>query len=126
MSRHRTVARISFWIAIGIFIASIQPALRADDSDALSVQITSPLGRTGIPGTIRIVARVRNPGEHPVLVRFFVDDVMLGELSDGPPYALAWVDENPFETANIRVETYAGRAGSATDTVTLVPLELGL
>ena len=59
-----------------------------------------------------------------MLVRFFVDDVMLGELGDGPPYALAWVDENPFETANIRAEAYAGRAGSATDTVTLVPLEL--
>ena len=124
MSRHHTVARLASWIAIGIFFASIQPALRADDSESLSVQITSPLGRTGIPGTIRIVARVRNPGEDRVLVRFFVDDVMLGELSEGPPYALAWVDENPFETANIRAEAYAGRAGSATDTVTLVPLEL--
>ena len=70
------------------------------------------------------MARVRNPGEDLVQVRFFVDDVMLGELTDGPPYALAWVDENPFETATIRVEASAGRAGSATDTVTLVPLEL--
>ena len=48
------------WVALALFVWLAPTLVAADESDALSVQITSPLGRTGIPGTIRIVARVRN------------------------------------------------------------------
>ena len=55
----------------------------------LSVEITSPLGRTGIPERIRIVARVRAAdGTQLEPVRFFIDSVLLGEDKDGPQYAL--------------------------------------
>ena len=61
----------------------------AEPEDSLSIEITSPLGRTGIPGTIRIVARIRPPEDANVmLARFLVDGAMVGEVTDGPPYPL--------------------------------------
>lgn len=111
-------------LAVLLLLAVAHVPLEADD-DPLSVQITSPLGRTGIPGTIRIVARVKTAEDYEVmLTRFFVDGVMVGEVSDGPPYAVPWVDENPFDTARIRVEAFDTAGATATDTVTLNPLEL--
>ena len=111
-------------LVVLLLLAVSHVPLAADD-DPLTVQITSPLGRTGIPGTIRIVARVRTAEDHEVmLTRFFVDDVMVGEVSDGPPYAVPWVDENPFDPARIKVEAYDTAGATADDTVTLSPLEL--
>ena len=50
-----------------------EPALAA--ASPLHVRITSPLGRMGIPGTIRIVAQVQNaPGAVLSPVQFFVDE----------------------------------------------------
>ena len=91
---------------------------------ALSVEITSPKGRTGIPERIRIVAQVvaPDPGQlEPV--RFFIDNVLLGEDKDGPPYAIEWTDENPFELREIAVEVRAAGA-VAKDKVVLEPLEI--
>ena len=53
---------------------------------AASVRITSPLGRTGVTGAVRIVAQVvaREP-DGVVPVRFYVDGKLLGEDADGPP-----------------------------------------
>ena len=97
----------------------------AEPEDSLSIEITSPLGRTGIPGTIRIVARIRPPEDANVmLARFLVDGAMVGEVTDGPPYAVAWVDENPFETVQISVDAYDTTGAHASDSVTLNPLEL--
>ena len=111
-------------LAVLLLLAVTHVPLQADD-DPLTVQITSPLGRTGIPGTIRIVARVRTAEDYQVmLTRFFVDGVMVGEVSDGPPYAVPWVDENPFDGAEIKVEAYDTAGATATDPVTLNPLEL--
>ena len=63
-----------------------------------TVRITSPLGRTGVPGVIRVVAQVQTAGRRGVLpVRFFVDGVPIGADDDGPPYAVEWTDENPYE-----------------------------
>ena len=77
------------WVAFALLAALASTAVNADEPDSLSVQITSPLGRTGIPGTIRIVARVRNASEDaPTRVRFYVDDALIAELSEGPPYAV--------------------------------------
>ena len=83
-----------------------EPALsRADQNEPLSIRITSPLGRTGVAGVVRIVAQVHAPpGAALNRVRFFVDNVLLGEVADGPPWAVEWADENPFEPREIAAE----------------------
>ena len=89
----------------------------------LTVEITSPKGRTGIPERIRIVAQVLSDDVRLDSVRFFIDNVLLGEDKDGPPYAIEWTDENPFEPREIAVEARAAGA-VARDKVLLEPLEL--
>lgn len=90
------------------------------------VQITSPLGRTNAPGAIRIVARIEaaSPADPVVYARFFVDDVLLGEDSDGAPWAVEWTDENPFEPRSIRVEAFTASGLRGEDTVHLKPFEV--
>src|ERR1041384_154244 len=67
-----------------------------------AIHITSPLGRTGTVATVRIVAQVE--GAKPASVRFFVDGMSVGTVTDGPPYAVDWVDDNPFEGREIVAE----------------------
>ena len=91
----------------------------------LSVRITSPLGRTGTPGTIRIVAQVKpTKGQSIAEVRFSVDGKPQGTVSNGPPYSVEWTDENPFERRTIVAEAQdtAGQVGR--DQVVLEPYEL--
>jgi Ca-activated chloride channel family protein len=113
--------------ALLVAVASIAAAgsgLRAQDP-ALSVRITSPLGRTGIPGAIRIVAQVHYaPSAAPREVRFFVDQKLLGAINAGPPYAVEWVDDNPFERTEIAVEAVDALGNSARDKVVLEPFEV--
>jgi VWFA-related protein len=71
---------------------------------AYAVEITSPLGRSGLPGKVRIVARVTHPDGHVPAVRFFVDEVLLATDVDGPPFAAEWEDLNPFERARLTIE----------------------
>ena len=91
----------------------------------LEVRITSPLGRIGIPGKVRIVAQVHS-SDGAILspVQFFVDDVLLGEDRDGPPFAAEWEDANPFEARNIAVSVADQRGNVARDAVVLKPLEV--
>jgi VWFA-related protein len=99
-------------------------ALRSAPSD-LHVRITSPLGRTGGIGTVRIVAQIQAP-QGVVLgpVRFYVDGTLFKTDDDGPPYAVEWLDENPFERRElaVEVEDAAGRKGR--DAVILEAFEL--
>ena len=75
------------------------------DPHAATIEITSPLGRTGLPGKVRIVARINTPKADGVIaVRFFVDNVLIGTDSDGPPYAVEWDDKNPYERTKLRAE----------------------
>ncbi|MEO7273154.1 MAG: VWA domain-containing protein [Vicinamibacterales bacterium] len=107
-------------LALGVVA---HPGARQDP--ALSVKITSPLGRTGLPGTVRIVAQVRHPQNAPPgQVRFYVDQQLLGTVTDGPPYATEWVDENPFERREISVEVLDRLGHEARDTVVLEPFEI--
>src|SRR5262245_43955136 len=74
-----------------------------------TLRITSPMGRTGAPATVRIVAQVQWPPEtagrtRPLHFRFLVDNTVVGTLDSGPPYAVTWTDENPFESREIVVE----------------------
>jgi VWFA-related protein len=94
-------------------------------SSTVSVRITSPLGRTGAPGAIRIVAQIRTEdGTLPGPVRFAVDGRLLGTDTDGPPYVAEWVDENPFERCEITVEVTDSLGREVRDRLVLEPFEV--
>ena len=91
-----------------------------------TVRITSPLGRTGETATVRIVVQVQRPPDtasSPLKVRFYVDNALVGTV-DAPPYALPWLDENPFEKRDIRVEAEDSTGQIARDSVTLPAFEI--
>ena len=68
------------------------------------MRITSPLGRSGTPGSIRIVAQIQaESGTELGPVRFFIDGQLFRTDEDGAPYAVEWTDENPFERREIAV-----------------------
>ena len=51
----------------------------------LSVRITSPLGRTGLAGPIRLVAQVQQHDNVRLKpVKFYIDDALFGEAESGP------------------------------------------
>ncbi len=92
---------------------------------ASSIRLTSPLGRTGVPGVVRVVAQVVTSAPGGVVpVRFFVDGTLLGVDEDGPPYMTEWEDANPYEPRVIRVEVDDAGGGVVEDTVSLKPLEV--
>jgi Ca-activated chloride channel family protein len=98
-------------------------ALRADDPP-LSVRITSPLGRTGTPGAVRIVARVEPAGDTAIQgVKFFVNGAAVGQDLDGPVYAVDWLDDNPFAPTVISVEVTDVKGRSATGKVDLAAFD---
>ena len=88
-----------------------------------SIHITSPTGRSGLPGRVRIVARVSTVSDAVPAVRFYVNDQLLATDTDGPPYAVEWTDENPFEARRIRVEMTEGES-VVEDHVDLKPFEV--
>ena len=88
-------------------------------------RITSPLGRTGLSGTIRIVARLdAAEGKAPQRVDFLVDQVPLASDTDGPPYEALWVDENPFERRELSARAVFESGSALTDTVVLDPMSV--
>ena len=91
----------------------------------LSVRITSPLGRSGTPGGVRIVAQIQ-PGQSGSLgpVRFFIDGQLFYTDSDGAPYVAEWVDENPFERREIAVEVSDALGYEVRDRVVLQPFDV--
>jgi VWFA-related protein len=94
-------------------------------SSSLTIEITSPLGRTGISGPVRIVARITSPSQAALSkVEFFVDGKLVGEDTDGPPYAVEWLDENPFEAREITAQVADSSGNVAKDTVQLKPLQI--
>ena len=105
--RYRERARlIAALLCLGFVIDGRSPAVLTGAAQATaSIEITSPLGRTGLPGKVRIVARVATAKSDAVPeVRFFVDDVLIGTDTDGAPYAVEWDDKNPYERARLRAE----------------------
>ena len=111
---------IATWPALAALFAASALAQPAQTT----VRITSPLGRTGVPGVIRVVAQVQTPVAGGVVpVRFFVDDVLIGSDDDGPPYAVEWTDENPYEARRIRIDVDTGIT-TVSDEVRLPALEV--
>ena len=118
--RHRAVL-------IAVLAAGTLPAQvpAAAETAPLSVRITSPLGRLGIPGAVRIVAQVQaDPAAVLSPVQFYVDGKLLSSVDAGPPYAAEWVDENPFEPREIAVSVADSLGNTARDKVVLKPLEV--
>jgi len=118
----------SYLLALVAFSAALLLASEAfadGSTTALSVRITSPLGRTGFTGPIRIVAQVRAPdGVGVRLVRFYVQETLLGEDTDGPPFAVQWVDDNPFEPRDIVAEAVDSLGNAARDSVHLTAFDV--
>ena len=76
----------------------------------------------GEPGTIRIVGQVRAaPGRSVAVVRFSVDGTLLGSVTDGPPYAIEWTDDNPFQRREIVVEAEDDEGNLERDRIVLEP-----
>jgi VWFA-related protein len=100
-------------------------ATLASKAGSLQVRITSPLGRTGGIGSVRIVAQIQPP-QSGVLgpVRFYVDGALFKTDDDGPPYAVDWVDENPFERRELAVEVEDSLGNSGRDKVVLDAFEI--
>lgn len=106
--------------AIGLHVG----AARGAAEDPFTIEITSPLGRSGLPGKVRIVARVTYPKDAPApSVRFFVDNVLLGTDTDGPPFAVEWDDANPYEKARLTAEVDDPVKGVVRTELDLSPFE---
>ena len=117
-----------FALVAAIVGASARPASAAKDDPTSPepIQITSPLGRTGLPGTVRIVARLATPTDDdaPVTVRFYVNGALIATDIDGPPYVAEWQDENPFVPCTLAVEAEIATGTPIRDSVDLQPLTL--
>ena len=115
----RRLLRACALAAVAVCVGPARPLLQAQEP-GLSVRITSPLGRTGLSGPIRIVAQIQHPPETPLgEVRFYVDGKLLGSVATAP-YAVEWVDDNPFERREIAVEAFAAGGHEARDAVQAV------
>lgn len=105
--------------------AATPAAVEPLTAPGLSIQITSPLGRTGVSGSVRIVARVTATQSLALSpVQFFVDGKLVGENKAGPPFAVDWADDNPFEAREIVAQVSDNLGGLARDVVDLKPLEV--
>jgi tRNA pseudouridine55 synthase len=93
-------------------------------SSATTVKITSPLGRMGTSGKVRIVAQIHAlPGAPLQSVQFWVDGALLATVSE-PPYATTWDDANPFNANEITVAVTDCLGNTARDSVLLKPFEI--
>jgi len=107
-----------------VFLAVASRAAFASDG-SLTVKITSPLGRLGTSGKVRIVAQIHATSDATLKpVRFLVDGKLLGTDDDGSPYAVDWFDENPYERRELVVEVEDSVGRSARDVLVLEPFEL--
>ena len=115
------------WIPLFVLIAQAEfrPGPPGGPSVGPLVRITSPLGRSGASGTIRIVAQITCPASLELgPVRFYVDGQLLQTDSDGAPYAVEWTDENPFERREISVTVADALGREVSDRVVLEPFDV--
>src|SRR3954447_8624353 len=101
----RRVSLVAGLLAAAIVVSAGRTMASAGPQAATTVKITSPLGRMGTSGKVRIVAQIHAaPDATLKAIRFYVDEMLLGVDEDGPPYAVEWLDENPYERREITVE----------------------
>ncbi len=111
-------------LVLAVAVLRAGPAQDAPSASpgALAIQITSPLGRTGMSGPVRIVARVTPAAGSLSPIQFFVDGALVGEDKDGPPYAVEWSDDNPFRRREIVAQVADSLGATARDLIALEPL----
>ena len=121
------LALLAFVVQAAFGPSSAGPTAPVGSSAAsgLRVRITSPLGRSGTPGSVRIVAQI-DPGQSGSVgpVRFFIDGQLFRTDSDGAPYVAEWTDENPFERREIAVEVSDALGYEVRDRVVLEPFDV--
>lgn len=118
-------AAATLFLALASLTAVSPYARAAGPHVPIAVRITSPLGRTGLAGPIRLVAQIENADRARVkAVKFFIDDKLYGESLVGPPFSLEWVDDNPFEPRAIAAEACDDDGDCARTSVELKPLEV--
>jgi VWFA-related protein len=121
---------VAFVMQAGFSASPGSPATTAAPTNAPTVagpvvRITSPLGRSGTAGSIRIVAQIQaGQGGGLGPVRFFIDGQLLGTDTDGVPYVAEWVDENPFERREIVVAVSDALGREVRDRVVLEPFDV--
>lgn len=99
-------------------------AAAAVNDTPLTVRITSPMGRTGVTGAVRIVAQIGGAAETPLQsVKFFVNRTLVGEDAEAPVYSVEWSDDNPFEATVIEAEVTDSTGRTARDVLQLEPFE---
>jgi VWFA-related protein len=115
-------------LASGQQDAPVPPAPRTETASAVpSLRITSPLGRTGIVTRVRIVAQAHlPPGTQTSAVEFYVDGDLVGtvDAANGPPYAVDWLDQNPFERRELMVQAADASGRVIRDAITLPGFEI--
>ena len=124
LGRRLSWARLSA-VAGGVLALTAATTPSRSAGADLSVRITSPLGRTGGIGTVRIVAQIQQPpGATLNPVRFYVDGTLFKTDDDGPPYAVEWTDENPFERRELSVEVDDSEGRKGRDKIVLEAFEI--
>ncbi len=113
-------------VALASLMAALTPpAGRGVLAQGPPIEITSPHGRLATSGPVRIVAQIKAEHSSEVaVVRFFVDEALIGEDKEGPVYAVEWIDKNPFAPASIRAEAVDREGAVGLATVTLPALDL--
>lgn len=124
----RTVRAFAAVLALAVLAAPVPRDAAAQgpaqvSASPLGVRITSPLGRTGLPGPIRIVAQLSPAPATTHGVWFYVDQKLLRSVEHAP-YVAEWVDENPFERREITVIAKDALGHEAADKVVLEPFEV--
>jgi Ca-activated chloride channel family protein len=117
------VPRVLYAFAALVLAQGGIPQAPAGNGSPLAVRITSPMGRTGLPGPIRIVAQV-NPAPTTTHGVWIYVDQQLVASREAPPYVAEWVDENPFDRREITVVARDALGREATDKVVLEPFEV--
>jgi Ca-activated chloride channel family protein len=120
--RHGTRHHLIVALAVAVIVTGESSHGQSEPAPP-AIQITSPLGRSGLPGRVRIVARIAEHGDELPSVRFFVDGTLLGTDTDGAPFAIEWDDDNPFEKRVLSVEFDAPGGAIERDEVELTPFE---
>jgi VWFA-related protein len=114
-----------FVVAVCAAIALAGVGAAAGSRTPLGVRITSPLGRTGLNGPIRLVAQTHGgDGAHIKGVKFFIDQKLYREAEVGPPFSVEWIDDNPFEPREIVAEACEDSGECVRDVIELKPLEV--
>ena len=101
---HASSSTFALALALAALCAAPGGSALAAGATPLTVRITSPLGRPGVPGTDpHRRAGAIGPGDRPAGRRSSSWTACCSSTdSDGPPYAAEWVDANPFEAAGAR------------------------